>query len=79
MKKFLSLLLALSLALSLYVPVFAADGVLTDGDNTIELPWDTDEAVTYTYTATQTGTLYLSVEEFYYADGDFDCSVRPVL
>lgn len=72
MKKFLSLLLALSLALSLYVPVFAADGVLTDGDNTIELPWDTDEAVTYTYTATQTGTLYLSVEEFYYADGDFD-------
>jgi hypothetical protein len=72
MKKFLSLLLALSLALSLYVPVFAADGVLTDGDNTIELPWDTDEAVTYTYTATQTGTLYISALEFYYSDGDFD-------
>ena len=72
MKKFLSLLLALSLVLSMSLTALATTTELVDGENVIELPWDTDEAVIYTYTATQTGTLYISALEFYYADGDFD-------
>ncbi len=73
MKKFLSLLLALSLVLGMSLTAMATTGgQLVDGDNEIELPWDTDELVTYTYTATQTGTLYISATEFYYSDGDFD-------
>ncbi len=70
MKKFLSMLLALSLLLSLSAVAFAAttENQLADGNNTIELPWDTDEASVYTYTATQTGTLYIAAVEFYSND-----------
>ncbi len=71
MKKFLSLLLALSLLLSLSAVALAAtEGQLTDGDNVIELPFDSREPSVYTYTATQTGTLYLCATEFYCASGD---------
>lgn len=75
MKKFLSLLLALSLVLGMSLTATAAtSGQLVDGDNEIELPWDTDEASVFTYTATQTGTLYISVEEFYSCDPKHDYS-----
>ena len=73
MKKIMSLLLVLSLLLSMTCMVSAVDAqVLTDGTNMIELPWDTREASVYTYTATQTGTLYIVATDFYYAMGDYD-------
>lgn len=68
MKKILSLLLVLAMALSLFVVGFAAtSGTMTDGDNEIELPYKTTEASVYTYTATQTGTLYIMATEFGYS------------
>lgn len=71
MKKMLSLLLAAAMLLSLTgVAVATTGGQLLDGDNTIELPWDSREASVYTYTATATGTLYIMATAFYYADGD---------
>ena len=73
MKKIMSLLLALSLVLGMAGMVSAAtSGELTDGVNQIELPWDTREASVYTYTATQTGTLYIAATDFYYSMGDYD-------
>lgn len=73
MKKFLSLLLALSLLLSMSaVAIATTGGELVDGENTIELPWDSKEASVYTYTATQTGTLYISTAAFFSAIGDYD-------
>ncbi len=73
MKKIMSLLLVLSLLLSMACVVTAAtSGQLVDGDNEIELPWDTDEASVYTYTATHTGTLYISVTAFNFAMGNYD-------
>lgn len=73
MKKILSLLLTLSLLLSMGLAATAAtSGQLVDGDNEIELPWDTDEASVYTYTATQTGTLYIAAVDFGCAFGDYN-------
>lgn len=73
MKKFISLLLVLAMVLSMSaVAIATTGGQLQDGDNTIELPWDSVEASTYTYTATQTGTLYIMATEFYSAIGDYD-------
>lgn len=73
MKKILSLLLVLSLLLSMsLVATAATSGQLVDGDNEIELPWDTDEASVYTYTATQTGTLYISTIAFGYAEESYN-------
>lgn len=73
MKKVISLLLALTMLLSLTgVAVAATGGQLQDGNNTIELPWDSKEASVYTYTATQTGTLYIMATEFYCADESTD-------
>ena len=73
MKKMLSLLLALTLLLSISgVAIATTAGQLTEGDNTIELPWDTREPMIYTYTATQTGTLYIANVEFLSAIGDYD-------
>lgn len=75
MKKILSLLLTLSLLLSMGLAATAAtSGQLVDGDNEIELPWDTREPVVYTYTATQTGTLYIATVDFYSAIGDYNYS-----
>ena len=68
MKKILALLLVLVLAVSLAVAGFAAtSGTLQDGDNQIELPYKASEASTYTYTATQTGTLYIMATSFGYS------------
>lgn len=73
MKKFLSLLLILSLLLGMSLSATAAtSGQLVDGDNEIELPWDRDDASVYTYTATRTGTLYISAVEFNFAMGDYN-------
>ena len=73
MKKIMSLLLAVSLLLCMTVMAAAAtSGELTDGDNFIELPWDTREASVYTYTATRTGTLFISTVEFNYTDDGED-------
>ena len=75
MKKCLTLLIVLALILTMIPAVFAAtSGQLHDGDNAIELPWDTDDASVYTYTATQTGTLYIVATEFSYALKDYDYS-----
>lgn len=69
MKKIMSLLLAISMLLSLTgVATAATSGQLQDGNNAIELPWDSKEASVYTYTATQTGTLYIMATEFCCAD-----------
>ena len=71
MKKFLSLLLALTMLLSLTFAVSAANrGMVRLGDNNIELPWDSKEPSVYTFAATQTGTLYIMATEFYCAFGD---------
>ena len=71
MKKTVSLLLVLTMLLSLVgVASAATSGQLSDGRNTIELPYDSTEASVYTYTATQTGKLYVSVAELYCDFGD---------
>lgn len=71
MKKVISLLLALIMLMSLpSVAIAATEGQLTEGTNTIELPYDSKEASVFTYTATQTGTLYVAVIELYCDSGD---------
>lgn len=72
MKKLMGLIMACILMLSIATMAMAVDkGALADGDNKIELPWNQDEASVYTYTATQTGTLYIAAVGFEYADGNF--------
>lgn len=71
MKKVISLLLALTMLLSLTcIAVAVTDERLTEGSNTIELPYDSKEASVYTYTATQTGTLYIAITELFCDGGD---------
>ena len=62
MKKMISLLLVLVMLLSMtQLTLAATDGQMTEGVNYMELPYDSKDASVYTYTATQTGTLYISV------------------
>ncbi len=80
MKRIFVLLIAFALALSLIPAVFAAEGVLTDGDNELELACDAEDAVEYSYTATQTGTLYIMTTEFYssYEGEEYDDSYATI-
>lgn len=65
MKKTIVLLLALALLMSLaFTATAATSGQLQDGDNEIELPWDSTGPSTYTYTATRSGTLYVAATAF---------------
>ena len=75
MKKFLCVLLSLCLVLSMSgMATATSSGELVDGSNTIELPWESKESSIYTYTATQTGTLYISTTAFFSAEGDYKYS-----
>ena len=68
MKKMLIFMLAMVMVLGCAVIAKASTTVqMQDGDNVMELPWSGDGEMVCTYTATQTGTLYITNTEFYYS------------
>lgn len=62
MKRLSAIVLALIMTLSMSVAVFADDNVLTDGENLVA-------GETYTYVATQDGTLYYAITYYDYDYG----------